>query len=493
MITDSYGRKTFRKPIAIFDLKNGIQGLHPVDVEGVKYNLGTDSGLRHTFVDDNVQNGQTYYYAVVSYDRGHVDTSATGLIEGITPAESGSVINRDVAGNIEVDINTAVVTPNAAAAGYRSPELVDDIEHTGPNGRSGPGTGSFEIDFIVPDSVKNQNIYEVVFEDTTKFHHEGSVWYQILNVTDNPPKEVVPKTLLFDETESQLFEGMVVHINNEPRVKLNPFETGWLVGNSNYKVYVDFDPRFTSETIPLFNINISYPADFEITFTENVSDTSNKKIGFPETPVKFKIWNMTEDKPANFLFRDMVIDQTLTPDTTEYIVLYADNPDNNLKVSTTWRVSFETDSLASQQRVPQPGDIYRISTFKPFRTGEKFSFKVKGASFDKKLAKQELDDIFVVPNPYVVSASWEPKSPFRFGRGERRLWFMNLPPECTIRIYTTRGYLVAMIEHNGTESNSAASWDLISKDGMDIAYGIYIYHIEAPDIGEKIGKFAVIK
>jgi hypothetical protein len=28
---------------------------------------------------------------------------------------------------------------------------------------------------------------------------------------------------------------------------------------------------------------------------------------------------------------------------------------------------------------------------------------------------------------------------------------------------------------------------------MDIAYGIYVYHVEAPGIGEKIGRFAVIK
>ncbi len=493
LITDSYGRKTFRKPLAQFDLKDNIKGLHPMDVEGVKYNLGTDSGLRHIFIDENVQNGQTYYYAVVSYDQGDVDTSATGEIEGITPAECGSIIKQDIAGNIETDINTAVVTPNPASAGYRPPELIDDIEHIGPNGRLGPGTGTLKMEFIVPDSVKNKNTYEVIFEDTSLFHHEGAVWYKIMNVTNNPPIEVVPKTQLFEETESPLYDGMVVRINNEPRVKLNPFKTGWLIGNSNYKVFIDFDPRFTSETIPLFNINISYPADFEITFTNAVSDTSDNKIGFPATPVKFKIWNMTEDKPASFLFKDFIADQTLSPDTTEYILLYVDNPDNNLKVSTTWRIYFETDTLASEQRVPQPGDIYRISTYKPFRTNEKFRFKVKGASFNNELAKQELDDIIVVPNPYVVGASWEPKSPFRFGRGERRLWFMNLPPECTIRIYTTRGYLIDTIEHSGTESNSAASWDLVSKDGMDIAYGIYIYHIEAPNIGEKIGKFAVIK
>ena len=36
-------------------------------------------------------------------------------------------------------------------------------------------------------------------------------------------------------------------------------------------------------------------------------------------------------------------------------------------------------------------------------------------------------------------------------------------------------------------------WDLVSKDGMDIAFGVYIFHVDAPGIGEKIGKFAIIK
>jgi hypothetical protein len=34
---------------------------------------------------------------------------------------------------------------------------------------------------------------------------------------------------------------------------------------------------------------------------------------------------------------------------------------------------------------------------------------------------------------------------------------------------------------------------MLSKDNLDISYGIYIYHVDAPGIGEKIGKFVVIK
>jgi len=33
----------------------------------------------------------------------------------------------------------------------------------------------------------------------------------------------------------------------------------------------------------------------------------------------------------------------------------------------------------------------------------------------------------------------------------------------------------------------------LSKDNMEIAYGLYIYHVDAPGIGEHIDRFIVIK
>ncbi len=49
------------------------------------------------------------------------------------------------------------------------------------------------------------------------------------------------------------------------------------------------------------------------------------------------------------------------------------------------------------------------------------------------------------------------------------------------------------IEHNSTVDNGQEPWNLVSKDGMDIAFGVYIYHVDAPGVGEKIDKFAIIK
>jgi hypothetical protein len=52
---------------------------------------------------------------------------------------------------------------------------------------------------------------------------------------------------------------------------------------------------------------------------------------------------------------------------------------------------------------------------------------------------------------------------------------------------------VNTIEHSSNIWDGTAIWDMLTKDRLDISYGIYIYHIKAPGIGEKIGKFAVIK
>lgn len=105
------------------------------------------------------------------------------------------------------------------------------------------------------------------------------------------------------------------------------------------------------------------------------------------------------------------------------------------------------------------------------------------------LAGSVMDDISVVPNPYKGSADWEEWT----GSGTRlgKIYFMNLPEKCTVRIYTIAGDLVRTMEHNDV-TFGALGWDLTGEAGVQVASGIYVYHVDAPDYGEKIGKFAVL-
>ena len=98
-----------------------------------------------------------------------------------------------------------------------------------------------------------------------------------------------------------------------------------------------------------------------------------------------------------------------------------------------------------------------------------------------------------MPNPYVASAQWELKNPYNSGRGPRSLHFTHLPSKCTIRIFTVNGELVIELQHDSPFSDGTADWNMLSKDNLSISYGVYVFQVDAPGVGSKIGKFAVIK
>jgi hypothetical protein len=112
---------------------------------------------------------------------------------------------------------------------------------------------------------------------------------------------------------------------------------------------------------------------------------------------------------------------------------------------------------------------------------------------DTDKAENSLKDIYVIPNPYIAANQFESDNIYTSGRGPREVQFRNLPANCIIRIYSVSGERIQTIEHNSSINNGMKSWNLLTKDNLSLAYGVYIYHIDAPGIGEHIGKFAVIK
>ena len=160
----------------------------------------------------------------------------------------------------------------------------------------------------------------------------------------------------------------------------------------------------------------------------------------------------------------------------------------------SWSVTFIKDTTIAEslQRAPQPGDVFRIVTTKPFRTGESYSFTTAAPRFDPSQAKSDMNKIAVVPNPYVGAASWEPATT-SVGRGDRLIYFIHLPQVCTIRIYTISGRLVQTLYHNSPFNDGQEPWNLSSRDGMDIAFGIYVFQVDAPGVGTKVDRFAILK
>lgn len=516
IITDAYGIMTYRKAIFQCDLINfdpdslwWVQGTHPADINGIQFDMGNDTGLVHTWTDSTVQNGQTYYYAVVSYDRGLPPVNIGE--EGLPPSECTSIISIDNQGYVTAtDINTVVVTPNAPAAGYQAPQLTE-IDHI-----EGPGTGSISIEIIDPDYVKESHTYQV------RFHHEElfqTSSYSVFDVTEDPPVKLVANSpyisidyVLIDPIknryeavpqEGEVFDGMRISVFNDDQIEVLYDSSGWMEGSQS---------SFISNIQRKNPDGILYPADYLIVFDSIYVDISTNG-----KPAKFTVWNMTEAKRSEFWFKDQNANGILDHLIAEKIYIWETVTDVDIKtweiflgppvpiMDTTWVTpdSMVIIEIPVDTIPPTSGDIFKISTYKPFRgeygdslnpiMGDIFEFITQEATIDKQQEKSGLDQIAVVPNPYVVSVTWEPKSLFSTGRGARMVEFIHLPKECTIRIYTVRGYLVDTIYHSKNINDGSEFWDLRTKEGRDIAYGLYIFHIDAPGVGETIGKFAVVK
>jgi hypothetical protein len=137
------------------------------------------------------------------------------------------------------------------------------------------------------------------------------------------------------------------------------------------------------------------------------------------------------------------------------------------------------------------GETYLARMKKPFGISDAFTFTTKKVSYDKELARKELDNVFVVPNPYVVTSQFEQPTNRSDLRGDRVIQFRNLPVECTIHIYTITGELVRTLYKNDT--NGYLNWDVLSSESARIGYGVYIYYVGTPAGGSKIGRLAIIK
>jgi hypothetical protein len=160
-----------------------------------------------------------------------------------------------------------------------------------------------------------------------------------------------------------------------------------------------------------------------------------------------------------------------------------------------WHVELDTlgQGLRGPIQPPAAGDTFHLRLVRPLSDDDVFEFRTRGARFDAVAAAAEaVEKPYVVPNPYVGAASFEPERFAISGRGERRIEFRAVPRGATIRIYTVRGDLVQTLRQDGSNAGFVA-WDLRTKDNLDVAPGLYVFHVESPGLGEHVGKFAIIK
>jgi hypothetical protein len=464
------------KPIAQFDLINNIYGFSQTTVEGVAYFLGEDTGLTHLFKDTTVVNGQRYFYAITAYDRG-VDSVQ------IYPSENAISVSQTLRGGTILPKNVAEVIPNPPVTGYKSAEIFNLVK------TEGKGQGSIELQVVNSEMVPENHVIRIEFDNPPD--SVRAVSYNLVDETAGDTLFILGDDLLGMGT-GPAGAGILPVINTALTMQIDSANTV-LVNNSGTNA------RFKLRYAPSLPINLrrpGYPDDIDIVFSDTIIDTSSAGIGTPAIPVKFTVIAKTINGDMKMKFRYRSSANLGVPARhNDYIEILTAPSDQPAQLRSTWRVDLDTTGMQGiPLQEPKSGDVFNIRLKVPLSSSDKFTFLTKAQSVDADLAKDQFaEQPYVVPNPYVGAASFEPQRFAVTGRGERKIEFRNLPTECTIRVFTLTGELVQTLRHEGDINKGVVAWNLRNTDQMEIAPGLYIYHVDGGNTGTFIGKFAVIK
>ena len=135
----------------------------------------------------------------------------------------------------------------------------------------------------------------------------------------------------------------------------------------------------------------------------------------------------------------------------------------------------------------EDGDSIIIEPYGWYRDGDAWVADLSSIGKKDDNPSDDLLDISVVPNPYMVNSNYFNESP-----GNNLIRFTRLPEKCTITIYTISGEKVRELIHDD-HIDGNEWWDLRSFNNQEIAPGLYIYIVETPDGQKVIDKFAVVR
>jgi hypothetical protein len=456
--------------------------------------IGRNTGLKHSFIDTELINGKTYFYAVTAYDRGEFERGYYGELEYevVPPLETGKVF----------DINLKAGSPNVLPSNFTTPGFLDYRMVSGDSLKVSFRTAP---EFVIRDNVESRT-FHIAFKDPPSIRIDLSEPYlgpdifvvdvvaqDTVSITPNFPIGYPPSSL-----DSDIFNGL----------KLT-FTGPNLIRNRIDSVYFS-TPKQDVRILPETDFSDEYS-----TFQTTVLRTA--PLGFFFEPYTYliefltadqvNVYNMTTGEQLNFELRMLGKDYAVTSFERRVINISpaGDTTWTWIDVSGGFRRRLYSPSNGYKFYIPgvfiaiedigreiQPGDsLYiRLAGVSAPRFGDIFQFRVEGSTINYKT---DLSVVKVVPNPYLVRSAWDLDNDYQ------RVQFINLPTECVIRVYTIAGDLIKTIHHNDpypggftSHTRGTAYWNLQTENNQKVSTGVYVYYLTSP-YGETIGRFAIIR
>lgn len=492
-ITDSHGNVVGYVPIAQFDLDNTIQGDDPINPNNY---LGSNTGLQYIYVDSIVYNGIEYSYTVTAYDQGNAEVGIPSFetAKGVGSAEKHFV----------------KLTPRPHPLAYLPPEIYLY------NHAYGKGKGEISIEIVDPQNYENYKAEHNYSSDPIfKIGFEGFPATNFSLYDSSANNAILAQSLPINMDVMPLINDIGISITINSLIRISGIEsitdeTGIDVGGAG-KLDNTNSWSVSASEVPTSSIDVR-SNDYELRFTADGSISYTKgRTPLALTQVPFEVWRIHPDTVQIICELDDR-NQNLTFDANEFIyIVNVAYPDSPPAVGDSIKVNFPADfplqlafELAAPDTInpdgghlPINGQKVVISCFSSFSDGSGFTteneysvadaiiFSIKEADVENQQVESLLDEIRVVPNPYVVTSLFDPRE------NVHSIKFMYLPEKCDITIYSLGGVKVKEIEHdNGT---GLESWNLTNEFGQDIAFGVYVYAVVTPDGDKKIGKIAILK
>src|SRR5690606_13076788 len=267
------------------------------------------------------------------------------------------------------------------------------------------------------------------------------------------------------------FPGYAIDLESGARLYMAFGENSFLSSENGADMIWNPTNRFTDDSgNPLFGgMHPIY------VFSYNQKAINNFLLGYDHPAY---IPSQAENHATNQLYQDMLVIET-----------------NN---STQKRYTYGSLSwIANPMLTPGQNLLSNEVTIKLRVNKEYKNYTASGANSGRPMYGWSMDDIAtvtgsqdqlaealqminVVPNPYYAYSQYERN------RLDTRVKITNLPEVCTIKIYTSNGKLVKTFKKDSPIT--FIDWLLINEKSIPIASGVYLIHVDVPEVGERVLK-----
>ena len=329
-----------------------------------------------------------------------VDRSASPQSKEV---DLGSLPNsRSAVFRLEISDGDSVAISQTGPFAKQTPRDVNDYtEHP-----VGSGVATVTLHFVEPAALTGHR-YQITFDDTTPEQKT----YSVRDVdVDNVVLSNIP--LSDGVTESPVFDGIRLVVQDVMRGSVDLDNTGWTTGTSDLSISIE------AGTVNLGGSNINLLGtqdDYTFTFTDTVEDTSQALYGLPARDMNFRVTAASDGLIRDILFKDSSLDGI--PGPSDIVIILEDQSGQLLPA---WQLSYSGDGTTV---LPESGDSFLLTTQKGVTSEDVFEFlAVIGVSAERDgFVEMQLMQNF--PNPFSEQTS----IPFRLDRTSGvRLDFFDL-------------------------------------------------------------------